>query len=139
VSAAALRLTLTRLSAVLAHGFLLVVGVIILAFGIVDLFTMLALLSAVLTWLVLLPASRKAYAAHEYEEHRLDKRAVRRVGTAEGWARHRNARNRARDRRDLHLPKSHFDHVLAAFSTVVWALFYLFIANAAAIAAAAGA
>ncbi|SDH37581.1 hypothetical protein [Microbacterium sp. 77mftsu3.1] len=136
------RLLLLRLVGVLAQGFLLVAGTILFVFGMLDLFVPLAFIALALAWAVFRPATARALARSEYDEHRLidldpegsPARGAERLNS-EQYARLRSASLRRRVRRDRSLPRDRFDTTAAVATTIVWLSYASFTASVAATAA----
>lgn len=137
------RLLLLRLVGVLAQGFLLVAGTILFVFGMLDLFVPLAFIALALAWAVFRPATARALARSEYDEHGLS--ALNTHGVfgpksqdrlhVEAYARLRDFRLRRRARRELTIPRDRFDTTAAVVTTIVWLSYASFTVSVAATAA----
>jgi hypothetical protein len=141
VTSSHLNLLFLRLAGLLAQGFLLVASAVLFAFGLLELYTALAILAFALACVTRLAASR-ARALYEHAERELGKavdargRAIEHKGTAgitgPAYARLSAFLTRFRVRRALGLPRDRFDTVQLVVSTLVWLSFLTFFASVSA-------
>ena len=120
-----LRLTVLRLTGVLAQGFLLVAATSLYVVGLLEVHLGLLLLALVLTWAVLRPATARALAEHQWDV--TPKMPLER----DGFTRLRNVRARARARKSAGIRPDRFDTTQAVMTTLVWFVFLSYLASVA--------
>ena len=139
MTSSVLRLYFIRLTGLLAQGALLISATVLFAFGMLELFNVLAFIGVALIWLMLRPAAARAFAAVQYEQHDLGEhvdvkgRLVEDTGAApvtlDEFTRLWAVRARARARKALSLPRDRFDVTSAAVTTLVWFSYFGFISS----------
>lgn len=133
------RLYFLRLAGLLAQSTLLIVGTVLFAFGMLDLFNVLALLGLGLAWGVIRPSTVREVRTLEYVEHDLSS-AVDNNGrrlevkgadgiTLERYLSLGGFRARTRVRKELSLRRDRFDITLAVLTTLVWLSYFGFISS----------
>lgn len=141
MTSATARLLFLRLAGILTQGFLLTAATVLFAFGMLELFQVLALLVFALTWLVLRPAAAHALARSEYAEHGLA-RAVDAAGaplanakatgiTEAQYASLRAILVRRRVRKSVGVPRDRFDSAQAILTTLAWLAYLGFYSSVA--------
>lgn len=138
-SPTALHLYFLRLIALLAQSALLIAGTVLFAFGMLDLFTVLAALALLVTWAVLHPAASRARSALEYDQHRIGENVDDAGRAREGagrtgitLARYTSIRGvfaRVRARKALAIRADRFDLAFAVLTTLVWLSYFGFIGS----------
>lgn len=133
------RLLFLRLTGILAQGFLLTAGTLLFAFGMLELFNLLAAVAVAIAWFTLPPAVARARAAAEYAEHGLGSRVdatgapvvgKHAVGITEAeYTRLRALRTRSRIRMALSIPRDRFDLAQVIVTSTVWVAYLGFIGS----------
>lgn len=134
---ATMHLYFLRLSALLTQSALLIAGTVLFAFGMLDLFNVLAVIAVALAWLIFCPATVRALARVQHPLHELATH-VDAAGrpltsgsthgvTVEQFSALRAFRARSRARRTLLIPRDRFDMALATTTTLVWLSYFGFI------------
>lgn len=128
-----------RSAGLFAQGALLIAATILFAFGMLDLFTVLAAVALVLTWVVVRPAATRAAMRMEFSESTmatlLNERGERSTKNSEArmtWDRYiswKGRRARARARKEYGIEPDRFDTVNAVVTSVVWVAYFVFISS----------
>lgn len=132
------RLYFLRVTSLLSQGALLIAATVLFAFGMLDLFNVIALIALALIWVLLRPAATKEARGIEYEQHDLGNhvdstgRALN-TGTTgitlERYLSIRGLRARARTRKVLGFRADRFDLAFAVVTTLVWLSYFGFISS----------
>lgn len=138
-SSPAIRLYFLRAAGLFAQGSLLVAATILFAFGMLDLFTVLAYVALALVWIAQQPATTRIIAGIQFHEHSIGGRvspsgrlldAGERDGiTEKKFTSLRSFRARARARKALTLPTDRFDLTFSVATTLVWLSYFGFISS----------
>lgn len=138
------RLLFLRFTGLLANGFLLTAGTVLFAFGMLEVFQMVAGIALVITWLFVRPATARLVAADEYDSYRMGEKVTPTGAECEGteagitverYTRLRAALVRSRIRRRLDVRRDRFDGAQAILTTLVWMSYLGFLSSVIAAAA----
>lgn len=128
-----------RAAGLIAQSTLLVSGTVLFAFGMLELFNVIALIALAIVWLVQRPATTRLLAAVHFHQHKvgdLVRATGHRMDTAGTttmtetvftslWA----FRARARARKALSIPGDRFDMTFSVITTLVWLSYFGFISS----------